>query len=141
MDNTSIKFIVIDKKPFPFKQKEIKNKLLELIKLEGKILEVAFFYFCSDDFLLELNQKFLQHEDYTDILSFQYQKEPIQGDIYISIDRAKDNAKKYKVKSRQEMLRLMIHGLLHFCGYKDNTKRQKELMRRKEDYYLKLFTE
>ena len=97
------------------------------------------YIFCSDGDLLEKNQKFLNHDTLTDIISFDYTLgQLISGDIFISIDRVRDNSTLYDVSFEEELHRVMAHGVLHFCGYKDKTEKEKELMRSKEDYYLSL---
>jgi len=97
------------------------------------------YIFCNDEYLLELNVKHLNHNELTDIISFDYTLgRLISGDIFISIDRVKENALKFKTSFNDELLRVMIHGVLHFCGYKDKAKEEKIIMRKKEDYYLSL---
>ncbi len=99
------------------------------------------YIFCDDDYLLDLNIKHLKHNTLTDIISFDYTLgKIISGDIFISVDRVKENALEYKVKVDDELQRVIIHGVLHFCGYKDKTKDDKWLMSKKEDYYLSLRT-
>lgn len=99
------------------------------------------FIFCSDEYLLQINRQHLKHDYYTDIITFDYSvKDLLSGDIYISIDRVKENAGTYNVTFQQELLRVMIHGVLHLCGYKDKTTRDARLMREKEDYYLSLWS-
>lgn len=93
---------------------------------------------CSDEFLLEINKKHLNHDYYTDVITFDYVIDNIvSGDIYISEDRIVDNATEFDSSSTNEFLRVVIHGILHLCGYKDGTKVEKEEMRCKENYYLK----
>lgn len=96
------------------------------------------FIFCNDDFLLTLNKEFLRHNTLTDILTFQYPSQRLTAEIYISVDRVKENAKMFKVTSRQELFRVMIHGVLHLCGYKDKRPADKKKMKSREDHYLKL---
>ena len=97
------------------------------------------FVFCSDASLLKKNIEFLHHDTLTDIISFDYTLgKLVSGDIFISIDRVKENAKLFKVSFDDELHRVMVHGILHYCGYKDKDKVDKELMRSKEDYYLSL---
>jgi probable rRNA maturation factor len=97
------------------------------------------YIFCSDDSLLEKNIKFLNHNTLTDIISFDYTMgKLISGDIFISIDRVIENAKAFKVSFSDELNRVMVHGILHYCDYKDKSKEEKKLMRSKEDYYLSL---
>lgn len=98
------------------------------------------YIFCSDDELLEINIQHLNHNTYTDIITFDYTEgDRISSDIFISIDRVEENAKKFKVSFEEELHRVMIHGILHLCGYKDKTKADAELMRKKENASLKLF--
>ena len=100
---------------------------------EGEINYV----FCSDDYLHKLNRDFLEHDTLTDIISFDYSiGKELHGDIYISIDRVKENAEDYEVSFNDELSRVMIHGILHYCGYKDKTEADKFNMRTKENYYL-----
>ncbi|MCF6280331.1 MAG: rRNA maturation RNase YbeY [Flavobacteriaceae bacterium] len=95
------------------------------------------YIFCSDEYLLELNINHLKHNTLTDIISFDYTMEKlISGDIFISIDRVKENAKLFDVSFEDELHRVMIHGVLHYCGFKDKSKDDKIVMRSKEDYYL-----
>jgi len=99
------------------------------------------YIFCEDDYLLDINVKYLKHNTLTDIISFDYSLgKKLSGDIYISVDRVRDNSVKFEVNFDDELQRVIIHGILHFCGYKDKTKEDKRLMRKKEDYYLSLRT-
>lgn len=98
------------------------------------------YHFCSDDEVLSINLDYLSHHTYTDIITFDHSVyKVIQTDIYISIDRVEDNANKFKVNFETELRRVMIHGILHCCGYKDKTKEEKMQMRLLEDDCLKLF--
>lgn len=93
----------------------------------------------SDDFLLKINQEHLNHDYYTDIITFDYSiKDTINGDLFISIDRVNDNAKEFSVSFTNELSRVIIHGVLHLCGYKDKTPKEATLMREKENFYLSL---
>ncbi|MEZ4801553.1 MAG: rRNA maturation RNase YbeY [Gelidibacter sp.] len=95
------------------------------------------YIFCDDDYLLNLNIEFLNHDTLTDIISFDYTLgKQINGDIYISVERVIDNAKDFKVELETELNRVMIHGVLHYCGYKDKAKTDQKLMRSKENYYM-----
>lgn len=97
------------------------------------------YIFCSDEDLLKKNIKFLNHNTLTDIISFDYTMgKLISGDIFISIDRVRENAKTFNVSFFDELNRVMVHGILHYCDYRDKSKEEKELMRSKEDYYLSL---
>lgn len=108
----------------------------ERFKLKG-----ITYVFCSDAFLLQMNCTFLQHDYYTDIITFMLSEkgQPIEAETYISIDRVKDNARSLGIPYRQEMLRVIFHGALHLCGYNDKKKSEIVLMRSKEDQYLRLF--
>ncbi len=98
---------------------------------------------CDDDYLYQLNKKFLNHNTYTDIITFDNSDKAavIEGDIYISIPRVKENAKKFSASIQQELSRVLIHGILHLIGYNDQTLNQKKQMKEKEDYYLEKLSE
>jgi len=126
---------------FSLKEK-LKHKawLNEVAKQEGKkILELSY-VFCSDDYLLEINKEYLNHDTLTDIVTFDNSEDPkkIEGDIFISIDRVKENGEKLGT-SATELERVMVHGLLHLLGYKDKKKEDKALMTEKEDFYIKQY--
>ena len=107
------------------------------INLEEKSLGEINYIFCNDNYLHELNLKFLNHDTLTDIISFDSSLgNELHGDIYISVERVADNAKDFKTEFDDELMRVMIHGILHFCGYKDKSEKQKIEMRQKEDFYL-----
>jgi probable rRNA maturation factor len=116
----------------------VKKLLLSVIKKEKKKAGNISFTFCNDAFLLALNKKFLKHNTLTDIITFQYPTKELSSEIFISIPRIKENAKKFNVSFENELHRVMIHGILHLCGYKDKTAAKKKEMRKKEDYYLSL---
>lgn len=99
------------------------------------------YIFCSDEEILEINRKFLQHDYYTDIITFPYQAEGDQlfADIYISLDTVKSNAQEYAVGFEDELKRVMVHGLLHLAGYKDKTEQEAAVMRQRENESLALF--
>ena len=105
---------------------------------EGFTIDEVSYIFCSDDFLLGINQQYLQHDDLTDIITFPYHEggHQISGDVFISTDRVEENARKFQVPFDDELRRVMIHGLLHLVGYVDGTKEDKAFMRTKEDFYL-----
>lgn len=111
------------------------------LKKEGITIEALQYVFCSDDYLLNINRQFLNHDYYTDIISFDLseQKACLIGDIYISIDRVKENAKTEGVLYTHELLRVIFHGALHFCGYKDKKPAEAKLMRSMEDKWLKAY--
>lgn len=116
----------------------IRKWITETIINEGYGLSELNFIFCSDEYLLRVNQDFLQHDYYTDVITFDNSEElkMILGDIFISIDRVKDNAKQNKVSTHDELCRIIIHGTLHLLGYRDKTKKAKLEMTAKEDFYL-----
>ncbi len=120
-------------------QKNISNWIEKSIQNEEHKLEEISYIFCNDKYLLEKNMQFLDHDTLTDIISFDYSVgKIISGDIFISIERVKENANKFKVNFIDELHRVMIHGVLHYCGYKDKTEDEKKTMRSKENYYLSL---
>jgi rRNA maturation RNase YbeY len=124
---------------FTLKHKTIiKNWLRDAIAAEGYLLEELNFIFCSDEYLLGINQQFLNHDTYTDVITFDNSEvlKTIAGDIFISVGRIRENAKQFKLDFRDEICRVMIHGTLHLLGYKDKTKAAKLQMTEKEDYYL-----
>lgn len=103
---------------------------------EGCKYESINIVFCSDDFLLRLNKEHLDHDYFTDIITFQYEKEPIEGELFISLDRVSENAKDRNIPFTTELHRVMIHGVLHMVGYADKTEEDQIVIRSKEDYYL-----
>tara|TARA_B110000879_G_C10968235_1_gene430363 strand:- start:50 stop:427 length:378 start_codon:yes stop_codon:yes gene_type:complete len=95
------------------------------------------FIFCSDEYIKKINIKYLTHHFFTDVITFDYSKEKLLfGDVYISIERVKENSKTYKTSFNEEMFRVIIHGVLHLCGFDDKTKEEKSLMRSKENDFL-----
>jgi probable rRNA maturation factor len=122
-------------------RKRLKSFIERLFKKNGKRLDVLTYVFCSDQYLLEINHKFLKHDYYTDILTFNLSTSPeiIEGEIYISIDRIKENAKIQQTTIKEELHRVIFHGALHLCGYNDKTKRTKKEMTSEEDKCLKLY--
>ena len=113
--------------------------IIDSIDAEGYDLERIDFIFCSDDYLLEINRKHLGHEDYTDIITFPFEENPIVGEIYISIDRVRENASTFTTGFENELRRVMIHGVLHLCGYDDHEEEDIEMIRAKEEQYLEEF--
>ena len=121
-------------------EKEVANWLQAILEKEQKEIAQVNYVFVSDEALLELNKEYLNHHDYTDILSFQLEENPIEGDIFISIDRVKENAQTYGVSTENELMRVIAHGMLHFMGYKDKSAEEAVLMRQKEEECLELVT-
>lgn len=117
-----------------------KSWIKKVLKAEARRLGHLNYIFCSDVILAEINIKFLQHDTFTDIITFNTSEDDkiIEGDIYISIERVEANARKYQVDFSQELHRVMVHGVLHLLGYSDKTSHQKRQMRKKEDAYLSL---
>jgi probable rRNA maturation factor len=112
----------------------------KVIKQEGKKCGELLYFFCSDKYLLRINKDFLKHNTYTDIVTFDYSEAgTIAGEIYVSIDRIKENAAIYKQPFNKELKRVLIHGVLHLCGYTDKTEALKKKMRQKEDDALTRF--
>ncbi len=124
-----------------FKHKALlRSFVAEIFRLEKKPLYSLQYVFCSDNYLLQINKQFLQHDDYTDIITFDLsESKSTLGEIYISIDRVRDNAMTIGTGFQQEIQRVIFHGALHLCGYKDKKKSEIESMRYKEDHYLRLF--
>ncbi|MCR5861139.1 rRNA maturation RNase YbeY [Flavobacterium sp. J372] len=114
--------------------------LSEVIASEGKKEGEISYIFCDDDYLLEINKHYLDHDTLTDIISFDYTVgNEIGGDIFISVERVKDNAVDFNVAFEEELRRVMAHGVLHYCGYKDKTEADEQLMRNKEEEKIAMF--
>lgn len=123
----------------------VKNKKLiyswleRVIQSEGKSAGKITMILCSDDFLHKMNKEYLDHDYYTDIITFDYsERGVVSGELYISYDRVKENAKTFSVATERELYRVLVHGVLHLCGYKDKTDAQARIMRSKEDEKLAL---
>jgi rRNA maturation RNase YbeY len=127
------------------KANAIKREILSIIKREGFHAGQIDIIICRDDYLFDMNVQFLGHDYYTDVITFDLSedtrgnKKCISGEIYISIDRIKENARIFKVSTWEELVRVIFHGTLHLCDYKDGTSRQKARMTEREDYHLRLF--
>lgn len=123
------------------KKTELRKWIANTIEKEGKFAGNLNFILCDDDFLSEMNFKYLKHKTLTDIITFSYDDEQglLSGDIFISLPRIKENAKKFSQKMEHELHRVMIHGALHLIGYNDSSPKEKVIMRDKEDFYLSLF--
>lgn len=118
-----------------------KQWLKKVAESEGRTIGQIDIIFCSDNELLELNRKHLNHDYYTDIITFDYtdKQSIISGDLYISTDRISDNARKFNNSDEQELRRVMVHGILHLAGFNDRTDEEIALIREKEDFYLSLY--
>lgn len=113
--------------------------ILEVTKKEGVAVHAINFIFCSDEYLLQINQNFLGHDYYTDIITFDNSADPgVESDIFISIDRVRDNAPRHHVTFEDELHRVMIHGVLHLLGYNDKSEPEQIIMRQKENACLSL---
>lgn len=125
---------------FVFKHKRLNNSWLKLVaESEIKKLGNINIIFCSDNYILDVNVKYLGHDYFTDIITFDYcVKNILSGDLFISIDTVRDNAVFYKTEFNDELNRVIVHGLLHLIGYDDHTPEEQKIMREKENYYLEL---
>lgn len=129
------------------KQLTLKNKtrlkifIASIFDHEGKPLKKLDYVFCSDEYLLQMNNDFLQHDYYTDIITFPLSDnhQPIVGEVYVSLDRVRDNASQHNSSVQDETLRVLFHGALHLCGYGDKSAKEVKTMRAKEDFYINLF--
>lgn len=118
---------------------KLKGFITKIFNQERTPAESLSYVFCSDDFLLQINKDYLNHNYFTDIITFDLstsKQTPIIGEVYISVDSIRDNAKRFGTTISQELHRVIFHGALHLCGYKDKTKNDKVLMTQKEDLYL-----
>ena len=121
-------------------EEAFENWISRVIASESKELGEISYIFCDDEYLHKINVAYLNHDDLTDIISFDYSEGKIlQGDIFISIERVKDNAHDFKVPFEEELKRVMIHGVLHYCGYKDKSEAEEKIMRSKEDEKVAMF--
>lgn len=137
----SVNYYIEDVSLPKIKKRKFSSWIKETIALEGRTLGVISFIFCSDDYLLNVNKQYLNHDFYTDIITFDYvENNVISGDIFISFDRVKENAIEFKTGFENELSRIIIHGVLHLLGYKDKAKKDKQLMTKKEDFYLNVLS-
>lgn len=119
-----------------------KDWLKSSVEKEGFETDEINYIFCDDEYLLQINIEYLQHDYYTDVIGFQYSEgKNLTGDIYISVDRVKENASENGIRFEKELARVVIHGILHFMNYKDKTTQEIEKMRNAEDKYLSFFDE
>lgn len=126
-----------DIQPKKIKKRHINNAIKYLINNEIKELGNLSIILCSDNYLLKINREYLKHDYYTDIITFNYvEGNRISGDLFISIERIKENSVEYNTTLIKELYRVMFHGVLHLIGYNDKTADEKKVMREKEDYYL-----
>lgn len=112
------------------------NWLSQSAENEGKSIAALAYIFCSDEYLLQVNREHLQHDYYTDVITFQYSDKAIEGDVFISTDRVAENAAANSVTFQHELCRIMVHGLLHLAGYSDKTEAERAAMTTLENHYL-----
>lgn len=138
MSKASINFFTEDTNYILKNKRKLKAWIASVITAEGYALQELNYILCSDEYLLRINQDYLDHDTYTDVITFDNSEalKTIVGDIFISIERVRENAKEVKVSATAELCRVMIHGTLHLLGYKDKTKAAKISMTAKEDHYL-----
>jgi rRNA maturation RNase YbeY len=125
---------------FELKQKMLNNRWLKMVAgSEMRRLGAINIIFCSDNYILDVNMKYLQHDYFTDIITFDYcEKDVLSGDLFISIDSVRENARFYGTEFADELNRVMVHGLLHLIGYDDHSEADIAVMRQKENYYLEM---
>jgi len=120
-------------------QQDIVVWMNAIAKEEGKHIGALNYIFCDDEYLHKINVEFLDHDTYTDIITFDYcVGNELISDIYVSVERVKENAHEFSDSFEEELYRVLVHGLLHLCGYKDKSEEDKDIMRKKENYYLSL---
>ncbi|MFL5808607.1 MAG: rRNA maturation RNase YbeY [Flavisolibacter sp.] len=126
---------------FP-KRTQLKSFLLQQLRKEGRKVEALNYVFCTDEYLLTMNQQYLQHDTLTDIITFELspKAQPLVADIYISVERVRENALTFRTSFKDEILRVIFHGALHLSGYKDKTSADTQLMRKKEEEYLGIYS-
>ncbi|MBN9296481.1 MAG: rRNA maturation RNase YbeY [Filimonas sp.] len=135
-----VSFNYADRKLNLANKTKLKAFIPSIFKKEGKKLEAINYVFCSDEYLLQINKDFLQHDYYTDIITFDLsESDATTSEVYISTDRIKDNSLQLETSFEQEALRVIFHGALHLCGYKDKSKKDIEIMRSMEEKYIKLY--
>jgi rRNA maturation RNase YbeY len=140
MNNPSIQFNFLE--PVSLMERtRLKRFLISLFKRERKALGELQYIFCSDPYLLEINRQFLHHDFYTDIITFDLSEKgkPVSAEIYISIDRVRDNAQNFDSSLKKELHRVIFHGALHLCGFRDKTPKEELEMRKMEEKYLGLY--
>ncbi|HEY6504393.1 MAG TPA: rRNA maturation RNase YbeY [Chitinophagaceae bacterium] len=129
--------------PFSFSgRKQLKLAVEQVFQKEKIPISSLNYIFCTDMHLLEINRQYLKHDYYTDIITFDLsgKNEPVIGEVYISVDRVRENAKALGIPLSNELYRVVFHGALHLCGYNDKTKRQTTIMRERENHYITLLT-
>ena len=127
--------------PFRFVKRTLYRLWIrEMVQSKSKKIGDVNYIFCDDEYLLSINQQYLQHDTYTDIITFDYcEGDVLNGDIFISIERVRENAQKFEVSFQEELVRVMAHGILHLCDYKDKKKSEAEEMRKQEKWAMDLY--
>ena len=136
-----VNFYCLDRKPALKNRTRLKDFIEQVFVIEKKKLDNLSYIFCSDNHLLNVNKDFLKHDFFTDVITFDLSsgKDKIEGEVYISIDRIKENAKELGTSFKEELHRVMFHGALHLCGYKDKKPSDIKTMRAKENKYLESY--
>ncbi|MFY7964165.1 MAG: rRNA maturation RNase YbeY [Chitinophagaceae bacterium] len=134
----AIRFNYVDRKLVRISKTHLKQMVLSIFKDENRAIKTVNYIFCSDDYLLKINQQALNHDYYTDIITFPLSEsdKPIEAEIYVSIDRVKENAAQLNQSFKSEIARVLAHGALHLCGYNDKKKKDIIIMRKKEVFYI-----
>lgn len=137
----TIKFFFLDVSTSLSRRKQLKQFITEIFLEQKKAVNSLLIVFCNDQYLFSINEKFLQHSDLTDIITFllSEEDEAITGEIYISIPRVVENASEFSVRTELELHRVIFHGILHLCGYTDKAPTEKKRMTAAEDHYLRLY--
>lgn len=135
-----ISFVNLTTNNLPLDEKEARSLIQTVIGYEKGETGVVNVVFCEDPYLADLNLRFLGHDTYTDVIAFDYSEEfgGVSGDIFVSLDRVKENANTFDVDYQHELFRVMVHGILHLLGHEDHTDEQRAAMSGKENYYLSL---
>lgn len=143
MRNKKIRFFYQNVRVILQNREELKTFLIKLFKWERTAFASLNVIFCSDDGLLEMNRQYLQHDYYTDIITFPLSQKgaPVEAELYISVDRVKENAKQNKTSFKNELLRVIFHGCLHLTGYNDKSSQQIRKIREREEHYLRLYVQ
>ena len=134
-----IEFFFEGSKPNLRQRRKLRSFISLIFSMEKRKFETINFIFATDRIIHGINKKYLFHDFFTDVITFELSKHPILAEIYISCDRVSDNAKTHKTSFGKELHRVIFHGVLHLCGYSDKGPRQQKRMRTREDYYLSLY--
>lgn len=136
-----VRFNYVDRTLNGLSKSTLKDMVKNIFINEMVALDTIDYIFCSDEYLLDINKRMLNHDYYTDIITFPLhsKNQPIVSEIYISLDRVKENATIHQTSYKKELARVIAHGSLHLCGYKDKTKKDIAIMRNKESFYIQAF--